>query len=48
MTDSCMTDGEPDVDKIKPFLWVVRPTNEYRAFGKLLGEAHIMGKEIKS
>ncbi len=47
ITDSCMTNGEPDVDKIKPFLWVVRPTNEYRSFGKPIGEAHSMGREIK-
>lgn len=47
ITDSCLTDGEPDVDKIKPFLWVVRPTNQYREFGKIIGEAHSMGREIR-
>jgi len=47
VTDSCMTDGEPDVDKIKPFLWVSRPTDEYRVFGKPVGKAHSMGRELK-
>lgn len=45
-TDSCLTDGEPDVNKIKPFLWVIHPTNEYRAFGKPIGKAHHIGREI--
>ena len=27
VTDSCLTEGEPDVNKIKPFLWVIRPTD---------------------
>ena len=45
-TDSCLTDGEPDATKIKPFLWVIRPTDEYRTFGKLIGKAHNVGREI--
>jgi flavin reductase (DIM6/NTAB) family NADH-FMN oxidoreductase RutF len=44
--DSCLTNGEPDVDKMKPFLWVVRPTNQYRELGKIIGEAHSIGREI--
>jgi len=46
-TDSCLTDGEPDVNKIKPFLWVTRPTNQYCEFGKPVGEAFSIGKQIK-
>lgn len=47
VTDSCLTNGEPDVNKVKPFLWVPRPTDEYRSFGDYLGKAHQMGKELK-
>lgn len=47
VTDSCLTDGEPDVMKIKPFLWVARPTDEYWTFGKPVGKAHSMGRELK-
>ncbi|MFC2006807.1 flavin reductase family protein [Chloroflexota bacterium] len=46
-TDSCLTNGEPDVNKIKPFLWVVRPTNQYWEFGKPIGEAFNIGKQVK-
>ncbi|MFC2045136.1 flavin reductase family protein [Chloroflexota bacterium] len=47
VTDSCLTEGEPDVTKIRPFLWVIRPTNEYWTFGKPLGKAYSVGKQIK-
>ncbi len=46
-TDSCLTDGELDVTKINPFLWVTRPTNQYWTFGKPIGEAFSIGKQIK-
>ena len=47
-TDDCLTDGKPDVGKIKPFLWVSRPSNKYYAFGEIIGEAFVSGKAIKS
>lgn len=47
VTDSCLTEGEPDVNKIKPFLWTGRPTDEYWTFGQPVGKAHSMGKELK-
>jgi flavin reductase (DIM6/NTAB) family NADH-FMN oxidoreductase RutF len=47
VTDACLTDGEPDVTKIKPFLWVPRPTDEYWTFGDPAGKAHSMGRELK-
>ncbi len=47
VTDSCMTNGEPDVEKIKPFLWTGRPSDEYRSFGRPIGKGHSMGKELK-
>ncbi|MFC1981742.1 flavin reductase family protein [Chloroflexota bacterium] len=46
-TDSCLTDGEPDVTKVKPFLWVTRPTDEYRAFGESIAKAHNIGRELR-
>jgi hypothetical protein len=47
VTDSCLTDGEPDVTKIKPFLWVTRPTDQYWDFGGSIGKSHSTGKHIK-
>lgn len=46
-TDSCLTDGEPDVAKIEPFLWVCRPTDQYWTFGKPIGDAHSIGRQLK-
>ena len=45
-TDLCLTDGKPDVHKIKPFLWVAPPTNQYWTFGKPIGEAFNIGRQI--
>ncbi|MDP2855827.1 MAG: flavin reductase family protein [bacterium] len=47
VSELCLTDGKPDIDKIRPFLWVVTPGNEYRAFGAAIGEAFSIGKHIK-
>lgn len=46
-TDSCLTNGEPDVTKIQPFLWVTPPTNQYWTFGKPIGEAFSIGRKLK-
>jgi len=47
ITDSCLTDGEPDVEKIRPFTYVVQPARHYRAYGEILGKAFSIGKQIK-
>ncbi len=46
-TDSCLTDGEPDVTKIKPFLWAAFPANQYCEFGKSIGRAFSIGRQVK-
>ncbi|MFC1912850.1 flavin reductase family protein [Chloroflexota bacterium] len=46
-TESCLTNGEPDVEKIQPFLWVTRPANQYRSFGKHIGDAFSIGKQLQ-
>lgn len=47
VTDTCLTNGEPDVTKIKPFLWVMGPTDQYWEFGKPIGSGHNIGRQIK-
>lgn len=47
VTDSCLTNGAPDVDKIRPFLWAT-PENNYRSFGAPIGKAHSIGRELKA
>ncbi|MFC1909535.1 flavin reductase family protein, partial [Chloroflexota bacterium] len=46
-TESCLTNGEPDVEKIQPFLWVTRPANQYRTFGKRIGDAFNIGRQLQ-
>ena len=48
VTESCLTDGEPDVDKIRPFLWAMPPVNQYCKIGEPIGEAFSIGKELKT
>ena len=48
VTDSCLTQGRPDVEKIRPFLWVIEQSNDYREFGEPIGKAFSIGKQVKS
>lgn len=47
ISDSCLTDGKPDVEKINPFAFNPRPGGDYQAFGKTVGKAFSMGLELK-
>ena len=47
ITDSCLTNGEPDADKIRPFIRSAGVGNNYREFGKPVGDAFGIGKQIK-
>lgn len=48
VSEDCLTDGEPDVDKIKPLIYVSRPDGKYRAFGGVVASAHSVGRELRS
>jgi hypothetical protein len=48
VTDSCLTNGKPDVTKIKPFLWAMDSKDQYMEFGKSIGVSHDIGKQIKT
>jgi flavin reductase (DIM6/NTAB) family NADH-FMN oxidoreductase RutF len=43
----CLTDGRPDVDKIKPFAYVQSTDMTYRAFGEVLAPAFEVGRKLK-
>ncbi|MFC1957228.1 flavin reductase family protein [Chloroflexota bacterium] len=43
VSESCLTDGKPDVDKIKPLIYIPEPTREYRVFGEVVGKAYKVG-----
>jgi len=48
ISDDCLTNGEPDVDKIKPFSYVTQPGRRYQALGKVVGKAYSIGRELIS
>lgn len=47
-TESCLTDGAPDANKMQPFLWAMPPVNMYCKFGEPIAEAFSIGKELKA
>ena len=47
VSESCLTDGRPDNNKIMPFIFATEPTPLYQAFGEALGKPHSIGREIK-
>jgi len=48
VSENCLTDGKPDVDKIKPFIFTTTPALQYQAFGKVIAKAFSIGKELES
>jgi flavin reductase (DIM6/NTAB) family NADH-FMN oxidoreductase RutF len=46
ISESCFTDGKPDVDKIKPFAYIVSPIRQYRALGEVVAKAFSIGKKL--
>jgi len=47
VSESCLTDGKPDIDKIKPFVFITEPAFRYQAVGEVVGKAFSVGREIK-
>jgi len=48
VSETCLTDGKPDVNKIKPISYVTAPTRQYRLLGKAIAQAYSIGEELKS
>ena len=47
VSEDCLTDGQPDIMKIKPFVYSRGPTARYNAVGDVLGQAFSAGKSLK-
>lgn len=47
VSKDCLTDGEPDAQKIQPIAYCRAKTKTYHAMGELLGRAHHAGRPIK-
>ena len=48
VSDSCLTAGKPDVNKIKPFIYTMAPATQYQALGKVIAKAFSIGKQLKT
>ena len=46
ISDDCLTDGKPDLKKIKPFLYGMSSPSEYYQLGNSLGRGFSIGKEL--
>ncbi|MBI4180756.1 MAG: flavin reductase family protein [Chloroflexi bacterium] len=47
VSESCLTDGKPDVNKIQPLICTIVPTRQYYAFGEIIAEAWSVGQELR-
>jgi flavin reductase (DIM6/NTAB) family NADH-FMN oxidoreductase RutF len=47
VSENCLTDGQPDIMKIKPFVYSRGTTPRYNAVGDVLGQAFNVGKSLK-
>ncbi|MFC1983937.1 flavin reductase family protein [Chloroflexota bacterium] len=45
--ENCLTDGEPDSTKIKPFISAPEPERKYLALGEVIATSHIIGRELQ-
>jgi len=48
VSESCLTNGKPDVNKIRPFIYTRTPALHYQAFGEVIAKAFSIGKELKA
>ncbi len=46
ISEDCLTDGKPDVNKIKPLIYTADSERQYRAFGQVLAKAYSIGGEL--
>ncbi|MCJ7743968.1 MAG: flavin reductase family protein [Dehalococcoidales bacterium] len=47
ISDNCLTDGKPDVNKIRPLIYARDPARQYLDFGKVVAKAYSIGQELK-
>ena len=47
-SEDCLTNGKPDVAKMKPFIFTTSPVTDYHAFGNVIARAFSVGKQLKT
>ncbi|MDP3878894.1 MAG: flavin reductase family protein [Dehalococcoidales bacterium] len=48
VSEDCLTDGKPDVNKIKPYIFVKSTVTQYQAFGEVIAQVGSPGRELKT
>ena len=48
ISENCLTDGKPDVNKIRPFVFTREPDSQYQAFGEVIAKAFSIGQGLKA
>ncbi len=48
ISEDCLTNGEPDVDKIKPLIYIAQPGRRYQTLGEVVANAYSIGRELTS
>jgi flavin reductase (DIM6/NTAB) family NADH-FMN oxidoreductase RutF len=47
VSEICLTNGQPDVNKIKPLIYARDPARQYLEFGRVIAKAYSIGQELK-
>jgi flavin reductase (DIM6/NTAB) family NADH-FMN oxidoreductase RutF len=47
VSEECLTDGKPDIDKIRPLTFITTPYIHYQALGEVVAKAYSIGEELK-
>jgi flavin reductase (DIM6/NTAB) family NADH-FMN oxidoreductase RutF len=47
VSEHCLTDGRPDVEKIQPLAYVTSPAARYQKLGEVAGKAWSVGRHLK-
>ena len=46
ISESCLTDGKPDVNKINPLTYTMSPARQYQGLGEVIGKAYSVGRDL--
>jgi flavin reductase (DIM6/NTAB) family NADH-FMN oxidoreductase RutF len=47
VSDEFVTDGKPDLSKIKPLIYAREPARQYLDMGKVIAKSHNIGRELE-
>jgi flavin reductase (DIM6/NTAB) family NADH-FMN oxidoreductase RutF len=47
VSDDCLTDGRPDVERIRPFIFATSPSARYYSYGENIARAFNVGLEME-